>query len=303
LLNTTLTQTLKEPALANKHYISIIRLFNFCDINLEEEVNISRIKKQLLAEFALTQTGIIELDGYSYNKNDVLQEIELPNFLERLNFHKSIWENKSILGCLEDNTFKYMEFKDQIKKFHNNIPFDEFFSPYFSHAFTQVSRNLIADLKIDELSFLLLFEEFILVNDREEAFKPIRIFLDENYRLLKNVSTDNYTMMKPKIALWVKPLWSRFFNNLPTEFDDVKHSYVVTLINVTVAIQKTNKTDCKIISKELTSLKSLAPDVVDIVYSNHKVYTGTGGSSGDGKSYWWLIWLVFLVIRIGAKGC
>jgi hypothetical protein len=62
--------------LANKQYISIIRLLQHAEIDVESEINVARVKKQLAAEFNFSPTAIIEIDNYSYNKTDVFEELD-----------------------------------------------------------------------------------------------------------------------------------------------------------------------------------------------------------------------------------
>src|ERR1043165_2518767 len=94
----------KEPALANKQYISIIRLFDHCGISTGDDFNLSRTKKQLQAEFGIAQGGFIEIDGHTYTRHDVFEEIEKPDFIQRLHFHKQIWKSPQILHLLEESS-------------------------------------------------------------------------------------------------------------------------------------------------------------------------------------------------------
>jgi hypothetical protein len=55
--------------LANKEYTSIIRLFNHCDISINDDFNLSRARKQLQAEFGIAQDGFIEIEGYTYTRH------------------------------------------------------------------------------------------------------------------------------------------------------------------------------------------------------------------------------------------
>ena len=287
--------------MASKQYISIIRLFEHCGIPYQGELNISRIKKQLTAEFGLAASGIIEIDTHSYNKNDVFEEIEHPDVQTRIGYHQKLWESKALLSFLEDNIFDEPGMKEDMKKFQNDVVFDHFFSPYFAVSFNYIARNCLNELRLNDMAELLIFEDFLQGQDREEAFRPIRIFLEENIRLLKNTNKDTYKLIKPKIEHWVSTHWSSFLNNLPHEFYNSRNDLTSNLVNLTVAIQKTNKSDCRFISTELTCLTQLTPELTDIIYSNHKVYTNTATTTGSGN-YGWIIWVVIILIRI-LSGC
>lgn len=290
--------------MASKQYTSIIRLFLHSDVSVNEPVvNISRIKKQLIAEFDFAKDGFIVIDKYSYSKNDVLEELGRNDFLERLHYHKRIWENKAVLSILEDNELRLYELRDQIKTFANDPAFDAFFSPYFAFPFNYITRNYLNEKRLSDVGAWLLFEDFLQGEDREEAFRTLRIFLDENVRLLKNINQDNYKTIRPQIEHWLKPGGSDLLNHLPHEFYSLKNDLVLYLINLTVRIQTTHKQDCKNISTELTCVTDITPEYEDLIMNNHKAYTQTRYATSSGNNYWWILWVVIMLFRLLAGGC
>jgi hypothetical protein len=293
--------------LANKQYISIIRLLQHSDIDVDGEINVQRVKKQLTAEFNFSPSAIIEIDNFSYNKTDVLDELDTINFAERMAFHKAIWDSKNILSFLEENQFSYANFNKEILAFFNNPEFDAFISPYFAVSFNIVARNYINTLQFEQLGYLLSFEDFINGADREEAFRSVRIFIDENIRLLKNTSKDNFMTMRPKIAHWITSDWSIFVNNLPDDFYETKEDLVIPLINLTVAIQRSNFHDCKSISFQLNQIEEISSNLKETIANNHNIYSGeksnSDNSSGfDYSNFKWIIWVIIIGLKIVAMG-
>ena len=285
--------------MANKQYISPIRLFKQLDISLDGDINVSRIKKQLAAEFDFNTSGIIEIDGFAYNKSDVFEELENPNFFERLSYHKRIWESKHLLVVLERNELNLPEVFAELKYFSNDEVFDNFISSYFAVSFNNVARGYLNPARLQVLGDWYRCESYVLAQDKEEAFKATRIFLDENIRLLKNVNTQNYKTFRPQIAHWFTRGGANFFNNLPDTFHDEKHQLVFHMINICVAIQRNFKYDCKTLSRELTCMQNLPEDFQKIIDGNHRIYMGESASRSDGdKSYGWVIWVVIVIIRI-----
>lgn len=299
--------TLKVQALANKQYISIVRLLQHSEIDVEGELNVQRVKKQLSAEFNFSPSAIIEIDNYSYNKADVFEELDSPNFAERLVFHKGIWESKHLLAFLEDNQFSYPNFNKEIHAFLNSPAFDAFISPFFAVSFNVVARNYINALQFDNLGYLLSFEDFIIGADREEAFRSIRIFLDENIRYLKNTSKDNFMTMRPKIIHWISSDWSIFINNLPDDFYETKEDLMIPLINLTVSIQRTHFHDCKAVSSQLNQIEEISSHLKETITNNHNIYTGNNSSaensSGfDYSNFKWIIWAIIIGLKVIAMG-
>ena len=290
--------------MANKHYISIIRLFDHCGISAED-FNLSRAKKQLQAEFSIAQGGFIEIDGYTYTKHDVFEEIEQPDFLQRLTYHKQIWKSPQILQLLEKNSADLVAIHEEFRPFLGNKDFDEFFSPYLVGPFTYLSRNFLAENKLRDAGNLLAYEDFLQPAEREEAFRPFRVYLDENLRILRNVNKDNYDIMRPKFSHWIEKDWYLFFNYLPHEFYEIKNDITTFIINIGVAVQKKRRQDCRMMSEQLISLKDVPQNLRDIIVSNHAVYTGSSSSSGSGwgRGIFWMIWVVFMIVRAASGGC
>lgn len=284
--------------MANKQYISPIRLLQHCSIDTEGEINLPRIKKQLNAEFGFAKTGFIEVDDYTYNKTDVLEEIEQPDFTERLKFHQRIWQSKNILSLLENNSTSLAALKNDFDKFQNDKKFDEFFSPYFAAPFNHISRGLLNEGKLYNLSTLLLFEEFLQPADREEAFKAIRIFLDDNLHVFKNISVANYNSYRTKLKHWRSSDWDAFINNLPDDLYEYKNAIAFELINLTVKIQKTNKQDCKVISAGLVHVQGLSENSRETILNNDGVFNAkvTAGN------YSWAIWVGIILLKVLSTG-
>ena len=284
--------------MANKQYISPIRLLQHCSIDTEGEINLSRIKKQLIAEFGFAKTGFIEVGGYTYNKTDVLEEIDQPHFTERLRYHQRIWQSRHILAFLENNSASLNDLKNDFDKFQNDKVFDEFFSPYFAAPFNHVSRSFLNEGKLNELSTLLLFEEFLQPADREEAFKAIRIFLEDNMHVFKNISVANYNSFRPKLKHWRTSGWDAFINNLPDDLYEYKNGIAFELINLTVKIQKVNKQDCKAISAGLIHVQGLSNNLRETILNNDGVFNAKA-SAGN---YSWAIWVGIILLKLLSTG-
>jgi hypothetical protein len=292
---------LKAQALAEKQYISPIRLFEHLGIEYTGEPDIARIKKHLAAEFNQSKDGFIEIEEYTYNRNDVMEEIEKADFPIRIQYHQRVWEKHFLLSMLEKNEANFPEVKDALDDFQHEPSFDEFFSPYFAGPFNIASRACINNNSLADLGDWFAFESFLLPEDRELAFTATRVFLDESVRIFRNVTKENYKTFKPQLIPWLTWGWHQFLNNLPHEYDHYKEEIAVALINLTVSIQKSNKADSRDISNDLMLVKELSPELQRIIVNNDKAYNSVSTSSGSGN-YWWAVWVVFVLIRILATG-
>ncbi len=289
--------------MVSKQYISIIRLFKYCDIPTDADFDLPRARKLLQAEFSFAQGGFIEKDGYTYTRHDVFEEIDRPDFLTRLNFHKQLWNAPHILQMLEKNKADPELLSGDFKPFWDNITFDQFFSPYFAGPFNNISRTLLANMQLGLMSELLTYQGFLLAPEREEAFRSLRLFLDDNTRLLRNTSGENYKVMRPRIMQWIEKDWHVFLNALPDEFYDVKVYIATRMINIGVAVQKTQRRDCRKVSSQLILLSDLPDHLRSLIISNHQIYSRPRYKLRL-RSGFWAVWIIWALIRlVTSNGC
>src|ERR1700743_1394286 len=117
-------------------YQSIIRFFEYAHIEyaIPEDFNLVRARKLVNAEFAMQADGIIVVEQISYTKQDILAELDRPDFMARLIQHKRVWENPSLLDLLEKDK---VNLSQQPAWFHLGYAprFKEFVSEYFAAIF------------------------------------------------------------------------------------------------------------------------------------------------------------------------
>jgi hypothetical protein len=286
-----------EQELGSVQYISIIRLFEKLEVDTNSEINVSRIKKQLLAEFSIAENGIISIDSFNYNKTDILTEIEHVNFEKRLSYHKIIWNTKHLLELLETNKTNLESLLLDFVQIPIDENFDAFLSPYFAMPFNIFSRNLITNSEFENLETLLRFQDFILPAQTEIAFQSIHSFLESQNRILRNVALSNYGIMYDQIRVWPNKNWPGVFNMLPDEFYSIKDEIIRTLINLTVRLQKERKNHSVALSGKLINLKNIDPELSKLIYSNHEAFTG-----GSSFNWGWVIWPIIALIKIISIG-
>jgi len=260
----------------------------------------------VLAEYGMSATGFLEVDGFSYNKTDVLEEIDRPDFADRLALHQQVWDNPLLLKVLEENSIHLSNLSSIFQPFQGNAAFDAFVSPYLAGPFQVILRSCLLKNNLVDARIWLSIEGFLQGEDREEGFRPLRLFLEEQERVFKNVSKDNYSSFRDKLAPWLGDGWSLFLNNFPAELYEQKHDLVVDLINLTVKIQKINRSDCQHISLELIQLNGISSDLVNTIISNNRVFNPPPGSSSStssgGTNYWWVVWVIVIILKVVARG-
>ena len=289
-----------------KRYLSIIRLFRHCGIEVQEGLNASRARKLVVAEFNHSADGFIETGGFTYNKEDALDEIQHPEFERRMAYHLKLWEHPHLLNVLEKDELNITEVRREIRDFEGDDYFDQLFSPFFAEPFNNLTRNLIQQNRLADLGVWFELEPFLQPSDRDIALKTARIFLEEQTRLIKNVTADNFKVMREQVEVWFSTDWYQFLNSLPEEFHDMRNVLCANLINLSVALQKKYRQHAIWISDNLTKVLHLPDSMSTLIHNNHSAFQGGSSSSGDsGTSYTWIIWVIIILLKlmVASRGC
>jgi len=254
-------------------YQSIIRFFDYAHIEYTESTtfNSSRAKKLVNAEFAMQPDGIIDIDGFSYTKQDLLSELEHPAFSQRLEQHKRIWDNKPLLELLEKDK---VNLSQKPAWFHLAYAphFAEFVSPYFAPVFDRVMRAILANNNLLNAALWLDYLPFVAPEDQEEALRSTRMYLSEASRFFKNLNDESYKTREGELYKWHHYNWSAFINKLPDSLLGYVDELISSIINFTVRIQKSNRTLCYELSKEMLLVNNANFSLRQLVRSNHETY-------------------------------
>jgi hypothetical protein len=254
-------------------YQSIIRFFDYSGIeyNNVDGFNLSRAKKLITAEFAMQTDGIIVVDGFSYTKQDILSELERPDFSERLQFHKIIWERKGLLSFLEQDRFDFHDGGSWYPL--SNMPgFVPFISPYFSVVYNRIMRLFLNSNDLIVAADWLDYLCFVEAEDEEEALRNTRMYLNDVVRFFRNLNDASYKSRDKELRLWYTTSWSNFINKLPDSLLSYVDEIVSALINFTVRIQKSGKKICYKISKELLNVTNANYSLLQLIRSNHEAF-------------------------------
>lgn len=278
-------------------------------------INISRAKKQLAAEFNMEPSGIIQLDGVDYNKQDILNCLESPNMVVQLDFHKKIWAHKNLLHFLESGIVDE-QFETDIDTVKEDIPFVGFCSPYFAPQFNKEMKQRLAKDDFAAAADWIVYCQMILLSDGETAFASTANYLEQAIRLFRNLNKTTFLNRKEEVAVWTQD-WARFLNWLPDNLYSLKDDLAMVLINFCVEIQNADEQTCFLISKQMILLDYVDPSNARLIRENHEIYAEKVAGTylnPEGKkrapqkkskpNYIWIILIcVITFVRIMDKGC
>lgn len=292
-------------------FISIIRFFEYCGIDVTDKasINIPRIKKQITAEFTLSPKGIIEIDGTVYNKQDVFDILEAPDFLQILSFQKLINEHEPLRlflekGITDDSLAEHVE---QLKQ---NEGFVRYISKYFAPLFNREMKRRLSQPDFESAADWIPNCQLLLTTDGEQAFQSTTTFLAENLKLFKNLNKTTFLSRKAEVSPWTGD-WARFMNWLPDMLFAPKEELAIQLINFCVEIQNTDVAYCYLISQQMVDLDYLDAANTQLIRDNHVIYESKAASTNvvpahvakkhrkaDNKTlnYIWIAILAFFII-------
>ncbi len=299
-------------------FISIIRFFEYCGISVTDtaSINIPRIKKQVTAEFTLSPEGIIEIDGVVYNKQDVFDIIEAPDFPEILSYQKLIETHEPLRLFLAKGiaSDQLMEDVDQLKQQEG---FVRYISKYFAPLFNREMKRRLSRFDFESAADWIPNCQLLLTTDGEQAFQSTATFLAENLKLFKNLNKTSFLSRKEEVTPWTGN-WARFMNWLPDMLFAAKEELALQLINFCVEIQNTDVAYCYLISQQMVYLDYLDNANTQLIRDNHIIYESKAASTrvvpehvakkhrkSDNKTlnYIWIGILAFFIITRLIDGC
>ncbi|GEM_PF-6482825 len=295
------------------HAQSLIRFLEYCNIGYSDKdsFSVQRAKRQVNAEFALEESGIITIDGVSYNKSDVLKELEHPDFTERLQYHVVLWNHKVLLRLLEQDAINIDDVNTQFLSLANDEEFRYFLAPQMATAFNSVVKSLLKVPDFYNAFLWLRLKVFITPEEEEYAYQSLRIFLEEQLRLFKNLNSETYTNKYNEIAPWQRQEWHLLFNNLPDSLYYFNDEFAHVLINFTVQVQRADKRLCVAISSRLVQMQHVSYNYKKLIDDNHRIYTantpvGTVQRKNKSPHMGWIataLVIVLLRLLMQAKSC
>jgi hypothetical protein len=272
-----------------------------------------RLRKKLLAEFNLTNSATIDINGKPYSKDEVIKTIDVLLGNPLMPLHSFIFSNKPLLDFLENDTSKVRVNELQF------IPIPEELKPMLSPILLErISLNIKKafharnfDGATELLTYMPRLQEEEVMKLNEEVNRNIENMREhvQSVRIAgcKNILKDLDYLKKNSLAV--------LLNRLPPEFIDSVNSLVGEIINTMVSYQKIKGHDrayLYYVSNNLTKIKC-DEELMKLIKSNHQVFTQNyegrssgsyssgGGKTGDisaGRVIYIVLIVVVFIIRV-----
>ncbi len=259
------------------------------------EVNLIRLRKQLLAELNLSGEPTITVNKKQYSKDEIIKTIDILLTNPNLDVHEFIFNTNFILKYLEDesqilsaNLYLKLNVNENIKGKLENIIYGRFIS--------QLKKGL-STRNFSQAEGAVVLMKSLSENYKNECYEEVHksLYTFSNY-LLELQATVSVHSKNDLMFLTYQSL-ALFLNSLPEQFDDLKNEITGRIINLVVGYHKLahHKPDItKGISTMLLKIKC-EEEHSKLIRNNHKVFSNSGGSSGSSETAPWRI-IIFVII-------
>lgn len=269
---------------------------------------IHRARKKLLAEMAL-QDQQLEIDGILYTRNDVLSLLENID-ADAWKAHCTIYTHEALLRLVEKQEFDPEKFGEARNLLYNG-PFISFLSPWFAASFETVTNDLLRHDDLASLNKLLGYRSFILPDHEHDAYRRIRINLDELQHMLKNLSWEKFSADESILHFLFNDEWISFVNHLPDSFATTRDELVRLLLQVIYRFQ--GKASWYYLHRCCLQVQKIecSPVYREQVAEYEKTIGANAGGEGTrqkkgsgitGRTVFFSIWIILMIVRV-ANNC
>lgn len=252
---------------------SIITLFRHLEIEVAsvDPTQLPRIKKVVMAEFAMADDGIIEIEQQTYNKQEVLEILDAPNTAELIAIYRKIEAHQAFAQFIEKGIYDAQGLNDEIPDLEKDNQLVRITSPYLAFHFNRKMKEFLQEEDFIAASMLVPVCAMILIADREKAFQSTEEFLETSIYEIRNTNKTTFPTKRAQFNKWTKD-WAEFLNHLPDELIECKTALGIRLITLTVELQYLDKWYVYMVSSQLTRLQFMDPENTRLIEKNHKIY-------------------------------
>ncbi|HEX3006557.1 MAG TPA: hypothetical protein VHO90_02970, partial [Bacteroidales bacterium] len=293
-------------------YISPFRLLGLDITEISQNpnsVNVSFLKKKLLAEFELSNTVTIETEAGELSKNDVLGILDQLQSSEILNYHVQIAGDPMLLDFLQYNALEGVFEKNPI---YTDDGFLKFIAPYFAHAYCMLVTYILDNEEASN-SFLYRIPLLIPTGEELKRLQPIR---KKTYDIIAGI--EHYTEEFAKSETGKIPVDRKLFGfNIIRTLNALDYSVfehdieayataVLKMLNESIDVKRSTFRDNELaydVLKRIENLK-LGTDTSKEVKRFLAAFRRTpeekvkGSGSGIGSILYAIIFVVFLIRTI-----
>lgn len=259
----------KKPDTNSKHYQSPIRFFETYNINY----NIAIASKAIfladhIQEVYKKTSDKIEIEGFIYSEQELIDELRLPDFEKRLVHHITIWERKWLLRFLEEGTLLLRDATRHRDALAGDPDFVEFISPYFVTPYQHLMNQWLDQPAFESANRLLTFLSLMTDSDREKALIPVSDFFIKTTVFFNRLTFTDSKL--DSLRPWTEQNWNLFMNGIPSSLYDLRNKLAEAILGFIDRICRTDLDTAFFIALRLSKLEYLDQQIAMEVHRYHQ---------------------------------
>ncbi len=278
---------------------------------------LKRWKKELMLQFDLNQSPVIDIDGKSYDKNDIIQAFDLLK--DRPDFHLRLYQNKSLLNFIEKGDIGFFEQEKNWEDFWDTS-YRDWIGQWFIPAYDKMVYGLVENKSFEALEDLqnLQSSKFHLPDSwggeaHQKAYRHLSQFVEKADVALEAMPPVEFPKIKlhKELREYVDLYYANLMKLLPQEFEGLQRQYGNFAHNVIASIFHTERKFRDIERESLITLRDAAQ--IDIKIRNDDYskgllpliddyLLGKRTETTNEKSNYWL-WVLLVLVIFGLRVC
>jgi hypothetical protein len=188
-----------------------------------QEINFNKVKKKLLAEFDLSDDGVLEINGKTLNKSEALQLLEDLKSDNKLDIYLELADYPELEAFMENEDTSFLENQNTFIA-NASRELRDYVEPIFAAKYSDVLKSAIRSKKYLKVKNLTKHPMMLGSDFETRCFNPSHNYLNGHIGELEQLQSefkyDNDQFFRASF------LWSTEFitilNTLPSYFHDIR---------------------------------------------------------------------------------
>lgn len=223
--------------------MNFVNPFDLLDVVEADAATIKKAKRRKLAEFDLSDDGIIEVGNQKITKSDFIRVTDELDSDDKAEFYLDVNNNPRLNAFLTNgDTSFFINYRR--KSIYSNADFVNFISPYFAHQYNKVLLDAYQNGNIPLLKKIVASPLLVNNRDTEKAYKGLSQLLKsieaELHEIRNEIDTENSYYDEDTVdeldADLREKVNNEAINILPSYFQAQRNEIAQKVRNISVAV-------------------------------------------------------------------
>lgn len=259
----------KQTNATGIRYQSPIRFFEQYNIDYTIDIitKVDYLTSEIQRAFQQQHTLKIQIEDFIYTEEELIDELNHPQFNARLIHHTTIWNKKGLLKYLELDILQLREAARYWHSLAKDPEFVAFVSPYFVAPYQKTMDKWLNPPSFDSASRWLTFLDFMVTADREKALSTVCSFMEKNADFFNRLSFTDTGL--ESLQSWKNQNWNLFMNNIPSSIYDYRNSLAIAILTFVKKIRETDLDTAFLIVLRLSKVEYLDQQIAIEINMHH----------------------------------